>query len=73
MMDKLLPINFIHLTKEEFQFGKRYQIFPRLIQFTETDSVKNICLRIFKDLRETIKDLLYMQNYHGLLMQEDFK
>lgn len=72
-VENLLPINFLHVTKEEFQNRSRtYQSFPRLIIFNETDSIKNICYKIFKDMRETMKDLLYMQNFSHL-MKEDYR
>lgn len=67
--DKLLPINFVHLIREEIsQDKKRYQSFPRLVQFSETDSIKNIGFKIFKDLKETLRDIMYMQpNFQTLL------
>jgi hypothetical protein len=58
--EKLLPINFVHILKEEIPIDKkRYQTFPRLVHFSDSDSIKNICFKIFKDLKETMKDLLY--------------
>lgn len=59
--EKLSPINFVHLTREEFaNESRRYQSFPRLIHFNENDSIKCVSQKIFKDLRDTAKALLYM-------------
>ena len=56
--EKLISINFVHLIKEELsQNNKRYHSFPRLVHFSDSDSIKNIGLKIFKDLKETMKDI----------------
>jgi hypothetical protein len=43
-VDKLLPINFLHITRDLIKPGeRRYQTFPRLILFNEQDAVRSIC------------------------------
>lgn len=43
MKEKLLPVNFIHITKQEFSADSRtYHSFPRLITFYEQETIKMV-------------------------------
>ena len=55
MKDKIMAINFVHITKQEFNANSRtYHSFPRLVTFYEQDTVKTMGQKIFLGIRSTI-------------------
>ena len=59
LKDKLHSVNFLHLTKQEYSLSiRKYFIFPRLINFTDNDSVRSIGFKIYKEMRLTLAQAL---------------
>ena len=54
--DKLMPVNFIHLTKAEFGNESRlYNGFPRLVTFGESETVRTVGQKIYFALRPILQ------------------
>ena len=59
LKDKIMPINFIHITKAEFNENSRtYQSFPRLIPFYEQETIKLVAQKIFLSIKPLIHQVL---------------
>lgn len=62
--EKLHRVNFIHMTKSDPNKAIRpidkYLLSPRLVNFTaETDSIKSVCFKVFKEIRGTLKRAIH--------------
>ena len=69
MKDRLHSVNFLHITKQEYSNSiRKYFIFPRLINFTDNDSVRSIGFKIYKEMRLTLAQALQasIQALNGL-------
>lgn len=59
LKDKLHSVNFLHLTKQEYSLSiRKYYINPRIVNFTENDSVRVIGFKIYREMIGTLGQAL---------------
>ena len=55
LKDRLHSVNFIHMTKQEYSLSiRKYYINPRVVNFSENDSIRVIGFKIYKDMITTL-------------------
>jgi hypothetical protein len=58
--ERLHRMNFVHLTKSDAAKNvSPFLLSPRIVSFSESDSIKSVCFKIFKEFRVTLKRALH--------------